>query len=113
MWAHEGIGRADLALGDRTAARIAYLAAVDDSEKIRARFRSDEFKTGLFGDTQTVFEEAIALTLETGDYESAWNLSERSRARALLDVVRNRVDAGVDDRQLNGQVPSLTRRAAR
>lgn len=107
LWAHEGIGRADLALGDRTAARIAYLAAVDDSEKIRARFRSDEFKTGLFGDTQTVFEEAIALTLETGDYESAWNLSERSRARALLDVVRNRVDAGVDDRQLNGQVPRL------
>jgi CHAT domain-containing protein len=107
LWAHEGIGRADLALGNRPAAREAYLAAVDDSEKIRARFRSDEFKTGLFGDTQTVFEQAIALTLETGDYESAWNLSERSRARALLDVVRNRVDAGVNDQQLNGQVPSL------
>ncbi|CAD6561262.1 hypothetical protein LMG28727_07377 [Paraburkholderia kirstenboschensis] len=72
---------ADLALGSRAAARAAYLAAVDDSEKIRARFRSDEFKTVLFGDTQTVFEEAIALTRETGDYEGAWNLSERSRAR--------------------------------
>ncbi|CAE6876063.1 CHAT domain-containing protein [Paraburkholderia domus] len=107
LWAHEGIGRANLALGDKPHAREAYLLAVDDSEKIRARFRSDEFKTGLFGDTQTVFEEAIALTLETGNYESAWNLSERSRARALLDVVRNRVDAGVDDQQLNGQVPSL------
>jgi tetratricopeptide (TPR) repeat protein len=107
LWAHEGIGRANLALGDKPHAREAYLLAVDDSERIRARFRSDEFKTGLFGDTQTVFEEAIALTLETGDYESAWNLSERSRARALLDVVRNRVDAGVDDQQLNGQVPSL------
>jgi CHAT domain-containing protein len=50
---------------------------------------------------------AIALTVEVGDYASAWNLSERSRARALLDVVRNRVDAGVDDRQLNGDVPGL------
>jgi CHAT domain-containing protein/predicted negative regulator of RcsB-dependent stress response len=107
LWAHEGIGRAYLALDDKPHAREAYLAAVDDSEKIRARFRSDEFKTGLFGDTQSVFEEAIALTLDTGNYEAAWNLSERSRARALLDVVRNRVDAGVDDQQLNGQVPGL------
>jgi CHAT domain-containing protein/predicted negative regulator of RcsB-dependent stress response len=107
LWAHEGIGRAYLALDDKPRAREAYLAAVDDSEKIRARFRSDEFKTGLFGDTQSVFEEAIALTLDTGNYEAAWNLSERSRARALLDVVRNRVDAGVDDQQLNGQVPGL------
>ncbi|WP_243672382.1 tetratricopeptide repeat protein [Paraburkholderia kirstenboschensis] len=107
LWAYEGIGRANLALGNRPAAREAYLTAVGEAEKIRARFHSDEFKTGLFGDTQTVFEQAIALTLETGDYESAWNLSERSRARALLDVVRNRVDAGVDNLQLNGQVPSL------
>ncbi|MGF6602156.1 CHAT domain-containing protein/tetratricopeptide (TPR) repeat protein [Paraburkholderia sp. GAS448] len=107
LWAYEGIGRADLALGERQHAREAYLQAVDDSEKIRARFRSDEFKTGLFGDTQSVFEMAIALTVEVGDYASAWNLSERSRARALLDVVRNRVDAGVDDRQLNGDVPGL------
>ena len=107
LWAHEGIGRADLALGQRARAREAYLLAVDDSEKIRARFRSEEFKTGLFGDTQSVFEMAITLTVEVGDYASAWSLSERSRARALLDVVRNRVDAGVNDRQLNGDVPGL------
>ncbi|MHB9837751.1 CHAT domain-containing protein [Paraburkholderia terrae] len=107
LWAHEGIGRADLALGQRARARESYLQAVDDSEKIRARFRSEEFKTGLFGDTQSVFEMAITLTVEVGDYASAWNLSERSRARALLDVVRNRVDAGVNDRQLNGDVPGL------
>jgi CHAT domain-containing protein len=115
LWAHAGIGRADLALGDKAHARGAYLQAVDDSEKIRARFRSDEFKTGLFGDTQAVFDESIRLAVDAGDYASAWNLSERSRARALLDVVRNRVDAGVDDRQLNGEVPALdaVRRALR
>ncbi|WP_244143454.1 CHAT domain-containing protein [Paraburkholderia sacchari] len=107
LWVHEGIGRAYLALGDKDHAREAYLAAVDDSEKIRSRFRSDEFKTGLFGDTQSVFEEAIKLSVDAGDYEGAWSLSERSRARALLDVVRNRVEAGVDDQQLNGTVPTL------
>ncbi|MFX1675681.1 CHAT domain-containing protein [Paraburkholderia sp. A2WS-5] len=107
LWVHEGMGRAYLALGDKDHAREAYLAAVDDSEKIRSRFRSDEFKTGLFGDTQSVFEEAIKLSVDAGDYEGAWSLSERSRARALLDVVRNRVEAGVDDQQLNGTVPTL------
>lgn len=107
LWAHEGIGRANVALGERQKAREAYLLAVGDAENIRARFRSDEFKTGLFGDTQAVFEQAIALLIESGDYEAAWNVSERSRARALLDVVRNRVDSGVDDRQMNGDVPSL------
>nr|WP_274389246.1 CHAT domain-containing protein [Paraburkholderia tagetis] len=107
LWVHEGIGRAYLALGDKDHAREAWLHAVEDSEKIRARFRSDEFKTGLFGDTQSIFEEAIKLSVDAGDYESAWNLSERSRARALLDVVRNRVEAGVDDQQLVGAVPTL------
>ncbi|GJH08023.1 CHAT domain-containing protein [Caballeronia novacaledonica] len=107
LWAHEGMGRAYLALGKRKEARDAWLAALDDSESIRARFRSDEFKTGLFSDTQTVFEETIALVVEDGDYPLAWTLSERSRSRALLDVVRNRLDKNVDETQLNGRTLSL------
>ncbi|WP_248323963.1 CHAT domain-containing protein [Caballeronia sp. Sq4a] len=107
LWAHEGMGRAYLALGQRKAARAAWLAALDDSESIRARFRSDEFKTGLFSDTQTVFEETIALVVDDGDYPLAWTLSERSRGRALLDVVRNRLASQVDETQLNGRTLSL------
>jgi CHAT domain-containing protein/tetratricopeptide (TPR) repeat protein len=107
LWAHEGMGRAYLALGQRRQARDAWLAALDDSEKIRARFRSEEFKTGLFSDTQTVFEETIALVVEDGDYPLAWTLSEKSRSRALLDVVRNRLAANVDEAQLNGRTLSL------
>ncbi|GJH18435.1 CHAT domain-containing protein [Caballeronia novacaledonica] len=107
LWAYEGMGRAWLALGDQTRARAAWLQAIRYSEAVRARFRSDEFKTGLFADTQNVFEEAIALVMQQGDYELAWSLSEKSRSRALLDVVRNRVAGGVDTRQLNGAAPSL------
>jgi CHAT domain-containing protein/predicted negative regulator of RcsB-dependent stress response len=115
LWAHEGMGRAYLALGDRAHARAAWLTALDDSETIRARFRSDEFKTGLFADTQSVFEETIALVVQDGDYPLAWSLSERGRGRALLDVVRNRIDAGVDTQQLNGRALPLddVRRALR
>lgn len=93
LWALEGLARSWLARGDRTAARRHYVEAARLSELIRARFRSEEFKTGLFGDMQDIFEQAIALSMESGDSELAWGLSERSRGRALLDTLRGRVSA--------------------
>lgn len=98
LWAVEGAARALLALGDRAAARARYVEAAQLSDAMRARFRSEEFKTGLFGDVQQIFERAIGLLAEAGDDAGAWALSERSRARALLDVLRDRVEpAGGDD----------------
>ncbi|MFT5532214.1 MAG: CHAT domain-containing protein [Burkholderiaceae bacterium] len=91
LWASEGIARGLLKQGDRAGARRAYVAAVRASEAVRARFRSEEFKTGLFGDVQQIFDRAISLTMQDGDVEGAWRLSEESRSRALLDIVRERV----------------------
>jgi len=96
LWAVEGIARSELALGNRAAARERFKEAAQLSEAIRARFRSEEFKTGLFGDMQKIFEQAILLSIEAGDVEGAWQLSERSRARALLDIVRGRVTPAGD-----------------
>lgn len=93
VWALEGTGRARDALGDRKGALADYLAAAEAAESFRAKFRSEEFKTGLFGDAQSVFEQAITLLLADGRVEDAWDVSERSRARALLDSVRGRVQA--------------------
>jgi CHAT domain-containing protein len=92
LWAHEGVGRSHLALQDRPAALQAYLAAIEISDSVRSRFRSEEFKTGLFGDMQKIFEQTISLAMENGDTVTALEISERSRARALLDIVRERVD---------------------
>jgi CHAT domain-containing protein len=64
---------------------------------IRARFRSEEFKAGLFGDVQQIFDRAIALSAETGDAATAWQLSESSRSRALLDVLRERVTPATNE----------------
>ena len=91
LWAQEGRARSLLALGDRAGARAAYVEAAHASEAIRARFRSEEFKSGLFGDVQQIFDNAIVLTMEAGDAAAAWQLSEASRSRALLDIVRERV----------------------
>jgi CHAT domain-containing protein len=91
LWGQEGVGRTLLLMNDRPGALRAYLQAVKSSETIRSRFRSEEFKSGLFGDVQQIFDRAIGLSMEAGDAEGAWALSEQSRSRALLDVVRDRV----------------------
>lgn len=100
LWAIEGAARSELALGDKAAARMRLAEATQLADGIRARFRSEEFKTGLFGDVQKVFERAIELAAEAGDQAAAWELSEQSRSRALLDVLRDRVSpvAGADAR---------------
>jgi CHAT domain-containing protein len=96
LWALEGIAQARLATGDRAGAIEAYMQAIATAEQVRTRFRSEEFKTGFFGDIQQIFDEAIALLMENAQVEAAFDVSERSRARALLDLVRNRVQMSVD-----------------
>jgi CHAT domain-containing protein len=90
LWAHEGLARVALARGDQAAALKAYLEAVDVADVLRSKFQSGEFKTGLFGNLQAVFDQALALSLQTQNFEAAWNLSEASRARQFLDAVRER-----------------------
>jgi CHAT domain-containing protein len=90
VWALNGLANARLAKGDRNGALAAWLLAVQQSDNLRARFRSEEFKSGLFGDLQTIFDSALALSIEQADYAAAWQLSEAARSRQLLDTVRQR-----------------------
>ncbi|WP_295981716.1 CHAT domain-containing protein [uncultured Variovorax sp.] len=90
LWAWDGVARSELALGQKQAAAEAVGRALGDVDKVRARFRSEEFKMGLFSDLQTVFERGVAVYSDAGDARQAFEVSERSRARALLDAVRGR-----------------------
>ena len=90
LWAFEGLARVKRAQHDDAAALQAYRQSVALANTLRARFRSDEFKAGLFGDVQQIFDAAIALSVAQQDYAGAWELSESSRARELLDTVRDR-----------------------
>lgn len=90
LWALEGIARVEAARGDKPAALAAYLDTVQQAERLRSKFTSEEFKTGLFGDIQQVFNAALALSLDARNYEAAWTLSEASRSRQLLDSIRDR-----------------------
>ncbi len=97
LWALDGIARAKRASGDQSGALSAYLEAVGAAERIRARFHSDEFRAGFFGDTQRIFDELIELMIRSGHSQEAFDVSERSRSRALLDMVRDRIAVSFGD----------------
>ncbi|WP_217318037.1 CHAT domain-containing tetratricopeptide repeat protein [Rhodanobacter sp. C03] len=90
FWAEDGIARSQLAMGDKAQAAATWTQALDGLDQVRAQFRSEEFKIGLFSDVQSVFAQAIDLYSQMGDSATAFDLSERSRSRALLDEVRDR-----------------------
>jgi CHAT domain-containing protein len=90
FWAYDGIAQSDLALGRKSEAAAAYDEAIVHIDAVRARFHSEEIKMGLFSNVQSVFEHAIALHLDLNDDAGAFDISEKGRARALLDAVRGR-----------------------
>ena len=91
-WALDGISKSQAALGQDAEAARALDEAIDTFDRARAQFRSDEFKMGLFSDLQAVFERAIVLHDKLGQPARAFDISERSRARALLDAVAGRAE---------------------
>ena len=90
LWAWEGVSRSEAALGNMKASAEALSQALQDVDRVRSRFRSDEFKMGLFSDVQSLFEQAVVRYAALGDAEKAFEISEHSRSRALLDAVRGR-----------------------
>lgn len=90
VWAWDGVARSELALGHKPEAAEAMGRALAGVDRVRARFRSDEFKMGLFSDLQSVFERAVELYADLGLAREAFEVSEHSRSRALLDAVRGR-----------------------
>jgi CHAT domain-containing protein len=84
------VARSELAMGRKEEAVEAVANAVAGIDRVRARFRSEEFKMGLFADLQSVFERAIDLYTGLGRTQEALAVSELSRSRALLDAVRGR-----------------------
>ena len=91
VWVFAGKARALWAKGNKSEALLSMEQAIDVIESLRAQFRSEEIKIGLFSNTQDVFDEAIDMYMSEGKPKQALLVSEKSRARALLDMVRNRV----------------------
>ena len=98
-WALDGISKSEAALGQEANAAAALDQALDVFDQARSQFRSDEFKMGLFSDLQAVFERAIGMHSRLGQADKAFDISERSRSRALLDAVAGRAQLKGDSAQ--------------
>lgn len=94
VWAYDGESRARKHKGEAQASREILMKALDEAERVRARFRSEEFKAGVFGEMQDIFNRASRAFLEVGDHETAFDIAERGRSRALVDSLRGRVRVG-------------------
>ena len=100
LWATEGLGRVELQRGNKPAALKSYLETVRLADSLRGKFQSEEFKTGLFGDIQKVFDTALDLSISTSNFEAAWTLSEASRSRQLLDAIRDRASDSLAEQRV-------------
>ncbi|MEY4766040.1 MAG: hypothetical protein RI907_2713 [Pseudomonadota bacterium] len=92
LWALVGTARVQLARDQRPAALATYIQATTLASSLAPKFRSEEVRTGLFGDLQNVYDEALRLSVEQKDFATAWTLSEASRSRSLVDSLRDRAD---------------------
>lgn len=109
MWMQYGLAQAHMAAGDKDKALVALLDATASAKQLRAQFRSEEFKAGFFGDVQRIFDDAIGLLADAKRFDEALALSEESRARALLDILKGRAKVEhLDTAQAIARLPQDT-----
>ena len=109
MWMQHGLAQAYLAAGDRDKAFSAFRDAITSATQLRTEFRSDEFKAGFFGDVQRIFDDAIEMLVDDRRFVEALAISEESRARALLDLLKGKgADPKLDTMQAVATMPPRT-----
>jgi CHAT domain-containing protein/tetratricopeptide (TPR) repeat protein len=87
-------------MGDLKAAEALFEQSLELIEHIRTAARLEEFKTEIASGTAELYSRAILLKIKSGKAAEAFELSERARARTLLD-------------QLNGTRISMRKSADR
>jgi CHAT domain-containing protein/tetratricopeptide (TPR) repeat protein len=76
--------------GDHDAALASYLQAIKLLERDRRSLRDEASRTALLEDKSQIYVEAIQELLERRRYGEAFDLMERSRARAMSDILAAR-----------------------
>ena len=82
--------------------------AIAGLENLRGSFRSLEIRTALFGNLQSVFDEAVDFYVAQGKPELALAASEASRARGMLDLQRKVASTPLNQRDAGTRPASLT-----
>lgn len=64
-----------------------YSQAIDLIEDLRASVSAEEARAGFFATVVDTYANTVLLCLETGDHDRAFDVVERARSRAFLDVL--------------------------
>ena len=81
--------------GDLKLAIDLYRQAVDVIEQQRSTINTEASKIGFVGDKQTVYHRLIATLFSDRQYSSALEYIERSKSRALVDMLASKKDFAV------------------
>lgn len=76
--------------GDKAAALKWLRQAIDEVEEQRASINTETSKIGFVGDKQAMYARAIALALALNQADVAYELMERGKSRALVDLLAAR-----------------------
>jgi CHAT domain-containing protein len=76
--------------GDKAAALAWLKQAIDVVEEQRASINTETSKIGFVGDKQALYARAIALALALRQADTAYELMERGKSRALVDLLAAR-----------------------
>lgn len=85
--------------GDAAGAARFYRKAIEIIEQQRSSIKTEAAKIGFAGDKQKVYGQFIALLFAAGQYGEAFEFVERSKSRALVDMLATKKDfaiAGAD-----------------
>lgn len=82
-------GRAFRVLDDDARAAADFEEGIAELERHRASATPGQDRWSVFHAAHELFGEAIAVALERGDVQTAFDYSERARARGLLDTVQS------------------------
>lgn len=72
-----------------------YQRAVDEIERQRSTIQTENAKIGFFGDKQAVYQALIRLLFRSGRHEEAFLMGERSKSRALVDMLAGKQDFSI------------------
>jgi len=91
VWTLHTLGHATLRLGDRKAALEYFEAALDILDDYRVRVGADPLTwSGSLDSVYGVSNDVVGLLIGDGQIERAFNVAERSRGRAMLDMLAKR-----------------------
>ena len=81
--------------GERDRAAKILRTVIDELERVRGLMPLEEWRAGYLADKWSVYGQLVKVEHERGQHESAFDVSERMRARQMLDQVsRGRIEAG-------------------